>query len=90
MVNPVVDNSGSQQMSVALNQGAASYADKVMDSKERELDRSPVKKSAREMNVSELIDKSKKGSLAVDVLRPFFSKLAQVGIKGSVGQRRLF
>ncbi|HVN66839.1 MAG TPA: hypothetical protein VMT55_00580, partial [Candidatus Sulfotelmatobacter sp.] len=80
MVNPVVDKAGSQQMSVTLNQGAASYANKIIETKDREIDRSPVKKTAKEMNISELLEKNRNGSLAVDVLKPFFSKLAQVGI----------
>ena len=80
MAYGAVENASSQQMSVALNQGMINFSPKNISSDDRETDRTSRGKSAREMDVARLMEKSQTGKLAAEVLKPFFSKLAQVGI----------
>jgi len=80
MTIPGIDNAGSQQTSIALNQGAASYAQNVVDNRERETDRTSVRKSAQEMNVTDLMEKGQQKNLAAEVMAPLLNKLAEVGI----------
>lgn len=77
MTNSIVDNAATQQVSVALNQGAVNFSARIDQTDDREIDRSL---SFREMEAVSLMEKGQGGKLAVEIFRPFFSKLAEVGI----------
>jgi tetratricopeptide (TPR) repeat protein len=76
-----VDKAGSQEMSVSLNLGAANnLASEISKGKGKETERTSRVKSIEEVEVTKLLEISQGKNLAVEVLKPFFSKLAQVGI----------
>jgi hypothetical protein len=75
-----VDNSASQEMSVALTQGALSLNSDDFIPSDIEAEKSRAHKSAQEMEASELLDKGQGKRFTNDVLKPFFSKLAEAGV----------
>lgn len=76
-----VDKAGSQEMSVSLNLGAANnLASEISKGKGKDTERTSRVKSIEEVEVTKLLEISQGKKLAVEVLKPFFSKLAQVGI----------
>ena len=77
-----VDKAGSQEMSVSLNQGAVSLlADKLAPKESGSDGKVRNQPGQGELDISRLVESNKGAkSLSVEILKPFFSKLAQVGI----------
>ena len=76
----IIEKSGSQEMSVALNQGAINLKSELLSGKDKERGSSAVKTKSGEVDVSNLLEQKEGKKLAVDILKPFLSKLAGVGI----------
>ncbi|OGC35325.1 hypothetical protein A2311_01505 [candidate division WOR-1 bacterium RIFOXYB2_FULL_48_7] len=86
MVTDGIGKAASHEMSVTLSEGAVTLSPKLKESQDREVDQSLRAKSASELETSKIIDKAAKNRLAVDILKPFVSKLAEAGIALNIQQ----